>query len=459
MKKFTRTLGLLLALAMVLSMVTVPAMADNPRNIVIGLWWDMYYDSTHSDVTDNPAYNGNPSDQMMFDVVKEIEEKYNVTIEYQNLTYSGVQESINTSILAGTPDCDIYMVDLVFGLPAVLNGYATDLRTVLGEENSLYSHDDIVMNYLDTGDGTVSLLTPVAAENVVANTIPLAFNKQLLDAANLEDPRDLYERGEWTWDKFREYCQVLTQDTDGDGVTDIYGMGGWPGDYFPQLLMSNGTYVAAGDTENLTSAEVGETLQLMQDMYLVDKSVYPIPEENGWDICRWTYREGKVAFTSIACWIMANNDDYDWQGVGNPTLDFDMVFVNWPVGPHGDKDTNAAKLTSGSYYMIPAGVEDPELVYNVFYDLHNWYHNDISVRDSEEAMVWWYTSTARDIDLQDWNFGVMFDMGSRETVDNVNNMGFELPIVQLMRGEYTPAQLQETYKQQVQDALDRINGK
>ena len=126
----------------------------------------------------------------------------------------------------------------------------------------------------------------------------------MIEDANLEDPRDLVERGEWTWEKFREYCKVLTKDTDGDGNIDVYGFGGWPGDYFMNFVMSNGTNVAATATENLSSPEVGEVLQFIQDLNLVDKVMYPIPEENGWDVCRWLYRDGKVAFTPIAAWIM-----------------------------------------------------------------------------------------------------------------------------------------------------------
>ena len=112
----------------------------------------------------------------------------------------------------------------------------------------------------------------------------------------------------------------------------------------------------------------------MQDLNLVDKVMYPIPEENGWDVCRFLYRDGKVAFTPIAAWIMDSNKDYAFQSPDSPTLDFDMVFIPWPIGPHGNAETNAQKVTANACYVIPVGVEDPELVYNVLYDLLNWYN-------------------------------------------------------------------------------------
>lgn len=363
------------------------------------------------------------------------------------------------------------MLDLALAAPAAANGYVTDLRDVLPADNAVIQGKDAVLSYIDTGSGAVQLLRANNAENMVGSTMPLGFNLQMIEDANLEDPRDLVERGEWTWEKFREYCKVLTKDTDGDGNIDVYGFGGWPGDYFMNFVMSNGTNVAATATENLSSPEVGEVLQFIQDLNLVDKVMYPIPEENGWDVCRWLYRDGKVAFTPIAAWIMDSNKDYAFQSPDSPTLDFDMVFIPWPVGPHGNAETNAQKVTANSCYVIPVGVEDPELVYNVLYDLLNWYNYDpnsedggaaaLAIRDDPETLGWWYGVTAKDIDLQDYNFEIMMEMGRHQMLDNYSNLGSdaELPLREFINGDYTTAQLQEKYRQTIQDAIDGILGK
>ena len=233
MTTFKKLFAIVLALAMVLSLAacggtTTPdttdapkddeVQTDNPpvasgekRKITIGVWWDIFYDSTHEALEDDPAYVGSLADQMRFDVVKLVEEKYNVEFEYVNLTYTGITESINTSILAGTPECDIYLCDLTMGIPAALNGLAVDLSTVLPADADILTNQNVI-SYLDLGDGKVCLMKQVKGENVVEATYPLAFNVKLLEDNNLEDPRELYKRGEWTWDKFIEYCQVLTQD-------------------------------------------------------------------------------------------------------------------------------------------------------------------------------------------------------------------------------------------------------
>ena len=454
MKKLT---AVLLALVMVLSMA-VTALAEDPRNITIGLWWDIYYDSNDESWEDNEAATGKDSDLMRFDNVKNIEDTYGVTYEFQNLTYAGVQDSVNNSILAGEPDCDVYMVELGWGVPAVMNGYAMDLRDVLDPDDPLLTHNDTVMNYVALESGAVSLLTVNGAEDQVAATYPLAFNLQMIEEANLEDPRELAARGEWTWDKFREYCIALTKDNDGDGVTDVYGYGAWITDCLPYWYMSNGTTLASTPKENLSSVEMGETLKFLQDLWLTDKAAYPLPEENGWDVCRWLYRDKKVAFTTTAAWIMANYDDYNWDGKAETTLDFDMVFVDYPIGPHGNAETNATKIAAGSFYFIPVGIENPKLVYDVFRAYQNWYHDDTALRDDPEELEWWYTTTSDKLDLQEWNFEIMKKMGEKTVVDFAGTVLEQMPLVEFINGDLTPAQLQEEYKQVVQDTLDQIFG-
>ena len=165
--KLKRMLGLFLAMVLVCSLLAPVALAEGEkRNIVIGLWWDRYYDSTSKALEDNPSYQGLESDQLMFDVVKKVEEKYNVTIEYVNMTYVGLRESVNTSILAGTPECDIYLVDTSIGIPAAMNGYCIDLKSILPEGSDIFG-GKAVMNYLDLGDGGAYLMKPVAAQSLV----------------------------------------------------------------------------------------------------------------------------------------------------------------------------------------------------------------------------------------------------------------------------------------------------
>lgn len=409
------------------------------RVIKIGTWYDHFYDSTHTDIHDDPSVSDEELAQTHFDIVKEVEEKYNVEIQFVNLTYTGIQESINTSILAGQPDCDIYEVDLSFGIGAALNGYATNLEDILPADQDIFN-DQMVFSQVDIGlDEGVYLFQSNSAEMVLANTYMLAYNKQMLDEAGLEDPNALYERGEWTWDKWREYLLALTQDTDGDGVTDVYGYGSRWDFLVYNLLMSNGTTIASSDTENLSSPEVTEVLDFIYNIYNVDHVANPWNSDD-FDYNQNCYMDGRVAFWIDAAWISSANEDAN--------LEFDVVWCPWPIGPSGDESTNKFKnVSSGNAWMIPAGVTDPELVYNVFYDWQNWYHSDTDLRDGD--LTWW-----EDCAITEENYAVMEYMGQRGAFDLWNSLGLEWDWSQLLNGEMTAAQFQETYKQNVQDALD-----
>ena len=94
------------------------------------------------------------------------------------------------------------------------------------------------------------------------------------------------------------------------------------------------------------------------------------------------------------------------------------------------------------------------MVYNVFYEFKDWYECYVEIRDDEETLWWWYASTSNKPDLQKENFEVMFECGSREQFDLVWSLGIDCDFVGLFNGDFTPAQFQETYKQQYQDALD-----
>lgn len=456
--KLNRIFAAVLAMIMVFGLVVPAASADaEPRTITIGVWWDFYYDSTHETPEDDPAYGGSVSDQMRFENVKNVEEKYNVRFEYVNLTYSGVVESINTSILAGTPDCDVYLCELQFGIPAAISGLAMDLSTVLPEDADILN-DQNILSYLDLGDGKVCLMKQVLAQNAVEATYPLAFNVEMLEDNNLEDPRELYARGEWTWDKFVEYCQVLTQDTDGDGVIDQYGFDGFAQDVLGQLMLSNGASIASGTTETLTSSATGEALQFLSDLYNTYNVAAPYEFGDNGDVLRFRYREGNAGFWPGAAWIASTNADYDWDGSVGSTLEFETAYVQWPVGPSGNAETNKGKFTAGSFWFIPNGVEDPELVYNVFEEISNWYQDDVEIRDDEETMWWWYAVTAGDEDLQRANFDVMFDVGSREQFDLWNSLNVTMDLESLINGSMTAAQMQETYRQEYQAGLDAYFG-
>jgi len=94
----------------------------------------------------------------------------------------------------------------------------------------------------------------------------------------------------------------------------------------------------------------------------------------------------------------------------------------------------------------------------VFEEYWNWYGGDLLLR-REEMSTWWYTTTAYEIELQDHNVSVMRDAGLKGVFDlwkSINVPGLFEAMLSLMIGEMTPAQIQESYKNSFQAALDVV---
>ena len=444
------------------------------REIVIGSWWRQYYDSTDENMEVNIDWvNAQDKDgddearlaenevnrrvaQAKWDRVALLKEEYNWDFHWENLTYEGTKESLNTSTLAGAPDCDIYMVDAAMAIPAQGNGYLVDFREILPADHDLFTNQT-VFSFLDIGDGKACILK---VNEGMSNTFPLAFNKQLLEANNLEDPNELYARGEWTWDKFLEYCQILTQDTDGDGQIDQYGFCGYADDTLSELLMSNGAVIAGGSEQTLTSKPVEECLDMLQKLYSSTYSYpYDFTKDGGSpsDTMRIQYMQGNVGFFPTAVWIQDAQGNYSEDTDNN--LTWDTVYVHWPVGPSGDAATNAASnAAEGNFFVIPVGVEDPVEVFNFLYDLYNWYDGDTSFRDDPATVNWWYNETAKDEQLKEDNFRIQKECLNAPGFELWNSVGVSYDLESLIAGDMTPAQFQETFKQQYQDALDQYFG-
>ena len=85
----------------------------------------------------------------------------------------------------------------------------------------------------------------------------------------------------------------------------------------------------------------------------------------------------------------------------------------------------------------------------------------LAIRDDPETLGWWYGVTAKDIDLQDYNFEIMMEMGRHQMLDNYASLSgdYELPLREFINGDYTTAQLQETYRQTIQDGINALLGK
>lgn len=413
------------------------------RTIKVGIWWDYYYTSAHTNINDDPNMSNAETAQMKLDNVRRIEKKYNCRIEYVNLGWTGIIDSINTSIAAGTPECDIYLTDLQFGIPAVLNGLAQDLTKIAPENGDLFG-ERIVMKPLDALGGTY-LFTE---QGLPQTGYFLGYNATMIEELGLEDPQSLFNKGQWIWEKFAEYAKAGIRDTDGDGVTDIYGYGGVFTDLINGIVMNNGGTIAGSKTEGLSSKPVMEALEFINQLYNIDKSARPW-NGNDWNDNLLAWADGKVMFWTGQAWLLKQEiDNAANQGTALP---FEFHIVPYPAGPSSDGKIYSP--VSGNWYMIPVGVKEPEKVLQIFEEFLNWHGGDTELRDDSTWFESCFTSM-EDVELA-------YKCGTNLKVDLwASTPGFDMGAIYwwpvMVNKEKTVAQAVEAGKTVLQDCLNNV---
>ncbi len=342
------------------------------RTIKVGIWWDYYYDSDNQDINDDPKLSNTETAQMKLDNVRRIEEKYNCKIDFVNLGWNGIINSINTTIAAGTPECDVYLTDLQFGMTAALSGLCQNLDDLVLEGNDLFGKQSVIQPLTGMQGGTYFF----TEQGIPLGGYYIGYNKTMIQDLGLEDPQELWNNGQWTWDKFEELAKAGTQDTNKDGATDVYGYGGVWTDLVNGIVLNNGGAIAAGSTQTLDSPEVQASLEFISKLYNDDKCARPWNADD-WNDNLLAWSSGKVMMWTAQAWL--NRQEMDAAAENGGELPFDFGMVPYPQGPSGDGTPYTP--VHGNWYMIPVGVEDGGKVLQVMEEFFNWFDGDVTYRD------------------------------------------------------------------------------
>lgn len=306
------------------------------RVIKIAAWWDL-----------TPA-GATQSDINRLEKIKEVEKKYNVTIEFVTVPFEEMVPNFTNSVLAGEPFADIVQLEYKAALPLIKKGLILPVSEFTNENSNINNEGNLLMKY-----------SPIAGDhygfdNPVYIGAGLHYNRDLFKELNLEDPKDIYERGEWTWDKFLELAKAATKDTNNDGKNDVWGFSAWSIDAYKHFAVSNGVRIVDEENlvEGLTSPGSIKTAEFLNQLYNVDKVVkVSTGDPMNWEESN-TFKEGDVAMFTVAEWNLSG-------------LNFEFGIVPIPKGPEQTTDYTYAN-TAASAKFIGKGVKDPELVYQIF---------------------------------------------------------------------------------------------
>ncbi len=153
---------------------------------------------------------------------------------------------------------------------------------------------------------------------------PLAvyYNKTLFDEAGVD-----YPQSGWSWDEFLETAQALTQDTDGDGQPDVWGIqlpGPWTTGFEYWVAAAGGSLISEDGSEFVGYLDSPETLAAVQfyaDLYNEYQVAPPPADMNVFGGGNSEFDNGQAAMRIFGRWPqsgMLENPNIDLGVVGMP---------------------------------------------------------------------------------------------------------------------------------------------
>lgn len=208
-------------------------------------------------ITDEEQYNTTSFKQM----IKTFEKKYNLKIKTTKLVFETYNKQVSDKMATGTSYDICYIHGSMF--PGCVVGGSVlynDLTEAVGIVNSKVVNN-ARSKELFSWDGK---LYGVVADNSCFVHV-LYYNKYKFQNAGLEDPRTLYEAGNWTWDK------VFEQGTQVAKAGEVY-MGHHS--EFANVYGENPYYLKDGKFyNNLRSAKLRKGLELLKKIYVGNDAI------------------------------------------------------------------------------------------------------------------------------------------------------------------------------------------
>lgn len=253
----------------------------------------------------------------------------NVTIETQVTPWTEYWTKLEAAAMGGE-------------LPDVMWMHANQI-TKYAEAGALLDLNDLNYDYSPYPEGVTSLYVMNDVHYAIPkdyDTIALAYNKEIFDAAGVPYPDDT-----WDWAKLREVAIKLTNKDKG-----IYGFGVANTDQsgYHNFIYQNGGFVIKDGVAGYDQAATQEAIQFYADLYLKD-GVSPSPESFTDMSADDQFCAGKLAMLYVGSWMMSS---YTQNEMINGKFDLTVL----------PKGKVRASIYNGLGYAGAANTKNPAVV-------------------------------------------------------------------------------------------------
>jgi hypothetical protein len=198
--------------------------------------------------------SGDTLDDAIYKRNRYIEEKYNVVLKQTEIKdFMQLSVMFKKSVTSGSDDFDIALQIDRYGYDLAVEGYAlsADKLPYLDLSQPWYNHD--INDAFSVGNKYFLSYSDECLHLYECSQI-VCFNKQLVADLALENPYDLVNAGNWTYDKFFDLCRAAASDIDGDGKmtdADRYGVVCDDAQFLPNFWVCAGISTIVKDSSGM----------------------------------------------------------------------------------------------------------------------------------------------------------------------------------------------------------------
>jgi len=273
--------------------------------------------------------------------VEKFEDLYGAHIQFDQVAWNQMADQLASEVMSGIPP-DVVMMNTFGTYVYPARGFLQPLEDQIDFDSNLWKPvKDFNLQLKFEG----SLYTIVTATTV---GYYVWYNKDKFEAFGLEDPLDLYDRGEWTYAKLLEYAIELTDTADGAGKYGITAPYYLLGECVLASLKTDLVTIGSDGlfAHNLDDPKLALSVETVYDLYNRYNVVHPSVNYSQ------TFARGNAAMLLEGLWL-ANSEPMASM-LKNGTIGC----VMWPRWDEGSDDSQWAIFNG---LGVPKGAKDLDL--------------------------------------------------------------------------------------------------
>ena len=247
--------------------------------------------------------------------------------EYIQVPYGERYDKLATAIQSGdSPDMFPFEIrDFPYG---VIKGRYQPVDTILNLESPKWDGARSVLDQFRLNGRYYCAIYEISFDSL------LYYRKSIIEEAGLQDPRELFEKDEWTWDAFLDMARQFQKSGEGKYVIEGYS---------PEceFVVSTGVPIISNDgtklVNNMYNASVERSIDLLHTLQS-ENLRYPLHELNGWSVNPKAWAQGDILF-------YGNGGTWEFEGTSGLNVfakrfgwsEDEITVVPYPRDPQADK--------------------------------------------------------------------------------------------------------------------------